>query len=106
MRDQIPALLEKNIFLSPEVKKRIEDDYLSLDEVAVGKVIELLNKALDKQKILIERALTKDPNLLSRAKHEVSNALRQEMASREAEERKGEEIELNSLEEELNALFD
>lgn len=106
MREQIPALIEKNIFLSEDIKSKILASYQSASDEKIAQIHELLNASLAKQQTLLAKALKNKPELLAQVKQEISGDFRKSLHEKEAASRAEEEKDLEGLENELNSLFE
>ena len=105
MRDEIPGLLAKNMFLSETLKTKMLLEYVNFDETKIFRVYRLLTAAMGRQMNLLKNALRNNPQILGEMKREITRELREQWTQRESVSRTAEEQELDSLDDQLNALF-
>ncbi len=61
--DQIRPLIEKNIFISIDTKKKIAEQFSSFDEEKKEKLFQMFSSAHKDQGILLKKALELNPSL-------------------------------------------
>lgn len=101
MRDQIPALVEKCVFLSDEAREKILQNYQKISEKGVENLIKVLQKGLKRQQEVLQNQKENEALLKIKNHREAMNKIKQD----EALSRQQEIAELTEIENEINSLF-
>jgi hypothetical protein len=101
MRDQIPALVEKCIFLSDEARNQVLRNYKTLPEDRISSLVQKLTEGYKKQQEFFKKR--NDEQTIKKRKQN-KNTL-QKLKEDESTSRTQESLELRTLEDEINSLF-
>lgn len=101
MRDQIPALVEKCVFLSDEARSQVLNNYKTLPEERIALLIQKLTQGYEKQQAFLKKKEA-EKVIAKRKLHE--DALRK-LKEEEMLSRQQETLELQKIENEINSLF-
>ena len=104
-RSEIPNLLRKLVFLSPEVRSNLLSQYKTISEEKVIKIYDFLIKALKNQEAVVAKEIKKNPQILIKAKEKVMKEKMRSLYKKESNSRSKELRELASLDEELNKII-
>jgi hypothetical protein len=101
MREQIPELVKKCHFLSAKAREQVLENYKTLSEERIEKLIQLLEKGFKKQEeVLQQYRKDKAESKTEHRKEFLKNLKHDEELSRQEEA-----TELAVIEDELNLLF-
>ena len=101
MRDQIPELVKKCLFLSDKVREQVLNNYKILPEEKIVNLINLLEKGHEKQQEVLNDINKKEGDLKRVNQKESLDKLKKD----EELSRKAEEIELLAIEDELKSIL-
>lgn len=101
MRDQIPALVKKCLFLSDKARNQVLNNYKTLPEERISSLIQKLTQGYEKQ----QEFLKKKKEEQTTAKRKQHKDALQKLKEDEKLSRQQESLELAAIENEINSLF-